>query len=279
MASTYSDLKIELIGTGEQVGTWGSTTNTNLGIAFEEAITGSADITFSGVDLTLILTNSNSSQDARNLRLVCKGVSGGARQLILGSGCQIHKLYIVKNELADNLTIKNTTGTGITIPSGGSMFVFNDGVNVVDVVTTLNALTLTNTTLINPTLNDAVLNTPTSGNLLNCTVDGANLLGYRTIPASSEKTSSYILQTSDVSKLIVVGSGGSITVPNAVFSAGDAVLIFNNTASTITLTMSITASYIGGVNTDYNSISLLTRGVANILFISGTICVVTGNVS
>ena len=43
MASTYSDLKFELIGTGEQSGTWGTTTNTNLGTAIQEAITGSAD--------------------------------------------------------------------------------------------------------------------------------------------------------------------------------------------------------------------------------------------
>jgi hypothetical protein len=56
MASTYSDLKIELIGTGEQVGTWGATTNTNLGTAIEEAITGSADVTFSSADVTLTLT-------------------------------------------------------------------------------------------------------------------------------------------------------------------------------------------------------------------------------
>ena len=46
MASTYSDLKIELIGTGEQDGTWGATTNANLGTAIEEAITGSADVAF-----------------------------------------------------------------------------------------------------------------------------------------------------------------------------------------------------------------------------------------
>jgi hypothetical protein len=57
MASTYSDLKIELIGTGEQVGTWGSTTNVNLGTAIEEAIVGSADVVFSSADVTLTLTN------------------------------------------------------------------------------------------------------------------------------------------------------------------------------------------------------------------------------
>lgn len=67
-------------------------------------------------------------------------------------------------------------------------------------------------------------------------------------------------------------------MPNATFSAGDAVVIFNNTSGSITLTMSITTSYIGGVNADDNSISLLTRGVCNILFISGTVCVVTGNI-
>jgi len=68
MASTYSDLKIELIGTGEQVGTWGSTTNTNLGTALEEAIVGSADVAFSSADVTLTLTNTNGTQAARHVR-------------------------------------------------------------------------------------------------------------------------------------------------------------------------------------------------------------------
>ncbi len=46
MASSYSDLKIELIGTGEQSGSWGTTTNTNLGTAIEEAIAESVDVPF-----------------------------------------------------------------------------------------------------------------------------------------------------------------------------------------------------------------------------------------
>ena len=131
MASTYSDLKIELIGTGEQTGTWGSTTNTNLGTALEEAITGSADVSFSSADVTLTLTNTNGTQTARNLRLVCTGTSGGARNLILGSGCQIEKLYLIQNDLADTVTVKNTTGTGVAVPAGARTFVFNDGTNVV----------------------------------------------------------------------------------------------------------------------------------------------------
>jgi hypothetical protein len=134
MASTYSDLKIELIATGEQSGSWGTTTNTNLGTALGEAITGSADVAFSSADVTLTLTDTNNAQSARNLRLNLTGTSGGARNLILGSGCQIEKLYLVNNGLADAVTVKNTTGTGIAVPAGKSMFVYNNGTNVVDAV-------------------------------------------------------------------------------------------------------------------------------------------------
>ena len=106
MASTYSDLKIELIGTGEQSGTWGTTTNTNLSTALGEAITGSADVAFSSADVTVTLTDTNNAQTARNLRLNLTGTSGGARQLILGSGCQIEKLYLINNGLADAVTVQ-----------------------------------------------------------------------------------------------------------------------------------------------------------------------------
>jgi hypothetical protein len=142
MASTYSDLKIELIGTGDQTGTWGSTTNNNFSVAISEAITGSADVAFSSADVTITLTDSNAAQTARNLRLNLTGTSGGARNLILGSGCQIEKLYLVNNGLADAVTVKNTTGTGISVPAGKTMFVFNNGTNVVDVTTYLSSLTL-----------------------------------------------------------------------------------------------------------------------------------------
>jgi hypothetical protein len=131
MASSYSPLKIELISTGEQSGTWGATTNNNLEFALSEAITGSADVAFSSADVTVTLTNTNAAQTARNLRLNLTGTSGGARELILGSGCQIEKLYLINNTLADPVTVKNTTGTGIAVPAGTSMFVFNTGANVV----------------------------------------------------------------------------------------------------------------------------------------------------
>jgi len=131
MASTYSALKLELIGTGDQSGTWGTTTNNNLGdAALGEAITGSQDINFSSADVTLTLTDTNASQPARHLRLNLTGTSGGARNLILGSGCQIEKLYLINNGLGDTVTVKNTSGTGVAVPAGKAMFVYNDGTNV-----------------------------------------------------------------------------------------------------------------------------------------------------
>jgi hypothetical protein len=109
--------------------------------------------------------------------------------------------------------------------------------------------------------------------------DGVTL-GYLNIPQSgSAKTTSYALVTTDIGKVIEVGTGGSITVPDATFAAGDAVIIFNNTSGSITMTMTITNAYIAGTDTDKATISVATRGVANILFVTGTTCVVTGNVS
>jgi hypothetical protein len=139
MASTYSSLKIELIATGEQAGTWGITTNTNLGTALEEAITGTADVAFSSADVTLTLTDTNGTQTARNLRLNLTGTSGGARNLIVPA---IEKQYIVYNGLADAVTVKNSTGTGIAVPAGKTMLVFNNGTSVLDVTTYASSMTL-----------------------------------------------------------------------------------------------------------------------------------------
>jgi len=146
MASTYSDLKFELIGTGEQSGTWGTTTNTNLGTAIEEAITGSADVTFASGTVTLTLTNTNASQTARNLRLNLTGTSGGAQDLVVPA---IEKFYLVNNGCADTITVKNSGGTGVAVPAGKAMLVFNDGTNVVDAVNHFNTASVGTLTLTN----------------------------------------------------------------------------------------------------------------------------------
>lgn len=105
-------------------------------------------------------------------------------------------------------------------------------------------------------------------------------VGFRNVPQSgSAKTTSYSLAVGDVGKFIEVGASGSITIPDATFAAGDVVSIFNNTSGNITITCTITTAYIAGTDADKASVTLATRGVATILFLSGTVCVINGNVS
>lgn len=140
MASTYStNLKIQLMATGENTGTWGSVTNTNLGTALEEAIVGSTTVAFNGADVTLTLTNSNAAQTARNLRLVLTGTSSGARQLVVPA---LEKTFIIKNELSDTCTVLVSGQTGVAVPAGKTMWLYNDGTDVKDVTTHLSSLTL-----------------------------------------------------------------------------------------------------------------------------------------
>ena len=97
--------------------------------------------------------------------------------------------------------------------------------------------------------------------------------------SGSAKTTAYTLTVADVGRFIEVGTGGSIVVPDATFSAGDAVILVNNTTGSITITLSITTAYRAGVDADQATLTLATRGVANVLFLSGTVCILAGNVA
>lgn len=188
---------------------------------------------------------------------------------------------------AENVIIGNAAGsvktvapgtTGNVLTSNGTVWL-SQAANVTIGNTTV-ALGNTVTTVGNLTLTNPTLGTPASGNLTNCTADGTSSVGYRNIPQSgSDKTTSYSLATTDVGKFVGVGTSGSITIPNSTFAAGDVISLFNNTTGNITVTCSITTAYIAGTNTDKDTMTLATRGVATILFISGTVCVVSGNVS
>jgi len=224
MASTYSPLKIELIGTGEQSGTWGVTTNTNLGTAIEEAITGSADVAFSSADVTVTLTNTNTAQIARNLRLNLTGTSGGARNLILGSGCQIEKLYLVNNGLADAVTVKNTSGTGIAVPAGKSTFVYNNGTDVVDALSYFSGtLVSSSATITGGSINGTAIggSSAAAGSFTTLAASGNTTLtgdlavnGNTTLGNASGDTITANAGTLNIPNNLVFNSTGSVTLPN-----------------------------------------------------------------
>ena len=145
MASTYSsNLKIELIGTGEQVGAWGTTTNENFSNVFEQAIVGRGTANFpADANLTLTYTDSVTSQIPRNLYLnTTSGVSlTVTRDLIVPT---INKTYIVENNTTggQSIRVKTSAGTGITIPNGVKAFLYVNGTNVIGAFDYLASLTL-----------------------------------------------------------------------------------------------------------------------------------------
>ena len=135
--STYSNLAIELIGTGEQDGTWGTTTNVNLGTALEEAIVGTVDQAVGTGDTTPSWsTSSNATQVPRHLRINLTGSAGGTGNLIvptLSGG----KNYYIRNFSTTAITVKTSGGTGILVPAKDgadvkSMSLYQDGTNVVE---------------------------------------------------------------------------------------------------------------------------------------------------
>ena len=130
MASTYStNLRLELIGTGEQQGTWGTTTNTNLGTLLEEAIGGYVSVTVSNSGDTTLTTANGAADQARNMTLNLTGTISAERNVIVPSA---EKIYIVKNSTTGGyaVTVKVSGQTGVSVPNGTTMLVYVDGTDV-----------------------------------------------------------------------------------------------------------------------------------------------------
>jgi hypothetical protein len=345
--STYStNLKVQLIGTGEENGTWGDVTNNAFNNVFEQAIVGYGTVNFSSdANTTLTLANGNTSQTARNLYLnVTSSVSlSTTRDVIIPSitsgSTPIQKLYIVKNATTGSQSIRiiGASGTGITIPNGATVMVYSNGTNVVDVATYFSSLTLGSALPVASggtgvqSLGSGVvtwMQTPSSANLAAAVTDetGSGSLvfsnsptlttprlagsstgystfassnasatnytitfpaenmttGFRNIPNTGTKTSSYTLAVDDVGKYVQVGASGSIVVPNSTFADGDVVSIINTNTSGITMTFNITTANISGATVNKGgggTVTLASRGLASIVFYSATACVITGAVT
>jgi hypothetical protein len=133
MSSTYSDnLAIELIGTGDQAGNWGSTTNTNLGILVEQAISGYVTQSMPGTDVTLSMTQ-GASATARNMFIELTG-TGGASLIVPVN----KKLYFIYNSTSAATTVKVSGQTGVSVPAGAKIALVCNGT---DIVTATNYMT------------------------------------------------------------------------------------------------------------------------------------------
>ena len=138
MSSTYStDLRVQLMGTGDQAGTWGATTNNNFQYIFEQAIAGVQTITLSTSPYALTYLNGATSTLANNQAIAAAlifngGVSGGAATVTTPNGSQ--KLYIIYNNTtspatAITLQVTGSSGSTIVVPAGVTTSVYTDGTN------------------------------------------------------------------------------------------------------------------------------------------------------
>jgi hypothetical protein len=133
MASTYSsDLKLELMATGENAGTWGTKTNTNLNLV-QQAIAGYEAINVASADVALVMSNASIS-NARNMVLSFTGTLAGNRVVTIPDS--IEKFYILKDgttHSGNTLTFKTVSGTGFTLDEGKIHAAYSDGTNIQEV--------------------------------------------------------------------------------------------------------------------------------------------------
>ena len=161
MASSYStDLKLELMVTGENSGTWGDKTNTNLNL-IQQAIAGFESIAITSTNTTLAMTDATIS-NARNAVLKFTGTITANCTVFVASG--IEKTYILENGTTGNFTVAlNQVGGSSAIFAGtdkSNKLVYLDGTNAVDLglANLTGTQTLTNKTLTSPTINDSIIN-------------------------------------------------------------------------------------------------------------------------
>ena len=142
MASTYStNLALELIGTGDQAGTWGNSTNNNIGTLLEQAVSGYATQTITdGVDTVITIPN-GATGVARNMSIVCTGTLTASRNLVVPAN---KKLYVITNNTSGGfaVTVKVSGQTGVSVPNGAKTLLVCNGTDIIDATNYLSSLTL-----------------------------------------------------------------------------------------------------------------------------------------
>ena len=316
MSSTYStNLAIELIGTGDQAGNWGSTTNTNLGTLIEQAISGYVTQgVITGTDTVITIPN-GATGVARNMFIELTGTGGASTNLIVPTN---KKLYFIYNNASGAVTVKVTGLTGVSVPAGAKVLLVCNGTDVVSATNYMVSLTAGSAT-VSGALGVSGTTTLTGASVLTGAVSGAGINAYlasppaiggtaaaagsfttvtasstvtatgavsgsavsdslsnvRNIPQTS-KSAPYTLVATDNGQCIVTNSG--VTVPASVFAAGNVVTVYNNSGSTITITQGggLTLQFAGQSTSTTGNRSLALYGITTVLFLSASSAVITG---
>jgi len=173
-------------------------------------------------------------------------------------------VFTADSSAALNIQVGGTNA--IQIGTGASVVISNLALPTSLTLTTLNATSASITTL--------------SGTSSTFTTVSDGVGNVRNIPsAGAAKTSEYTLTISDIGEFITIGTSGKLLVPNNTFSTGNAVSVYNDTTGNVSINISTTTAYVVGTNTNRTGATLATRGIANILFINPSYCILSGNLT
>ena len=258
--STYSpDLRIELITTGDQAGTWGTTTNTNLGTLIEGAIAGYDTVSVTSANQAF--TALNGAADQARLAMIQLTTTTAANFAVYSP--PVSKQYIIWNNSAYTATIYNSTvignttaaGTGVAIASGDRVVVFSNGTNFYDV----KANSITGTL--------AIANGGTGQTTANAAFNAlapsqtGNSGKYLTTNGTNTSWDAIDISTADITGVLPAANGGTgvnnstrtITLGGNLTTSGafNTTLTATNTTS-ITLPTTGTLATLAGAETLYN---------------------------
>lgn len=214
--STYStNLALELIADGDQTGTWGTTTNTNLGTLIEQAISGYVTQACTGGTDTITIPNGTTGV-ARNMFLELTGTGGGT--LVVPSN---KKLYFIYNNTSTAITVKVSGQTGVSVPAAAKMVLVSNGTDVVVATNYMSSLTL------GSALGVASGGTGVASNTAYAVLTGGTTSTGAVQSVASVGTSGQVLTsngagalpsfqtiTSFVSGMIMLWSGSSASIPS-----------------------------------------------------------------
>jgi hypothetical protein len=250
MATYSTNLALTLLTTGEGAGTWGNTTNTNLGTLLEQAISGYVTQGVStGTDTTLTIPN-GATGVARNMYIELTGTGGANTNLVVPSN---KKLYFIFNNASGAVTVKVAAQTGVSVPAGKKVVLVSNGTDVVNGLNYIadfgtNSFTVTNLTATSATI------TTLDSTSANITTLGSTSANITTLGSTSANITT------------LTGTTFGTTATTQLRGASAQITTLTSASANITQLQSTSAT-----------ITTLTSTSANITTLTGTTVTYTGN--
>ena len=273
MSSTFStNLAIELIGTGDQAGTWGNTTNTNLGTLIEQAISGYVtQAVATGTDTTLTIPN-GATGVARNMFIELTGTGGASTNLIVPSN---KKLYFIYNNSTGAVTVKVSGQTGVSVAATEKKILVSNGTDIVEATTYFSS--------VGGSLNLTTL-TATSANITTLTGTNWSATSLTLTNALKVAEGGTGLDSTPTNGQLLIGNGTGFAL--STLTAGSGITITNNAGSislsaaglpAVTVSNTTTISAVANNHYVLTAVSLTTVTLPASPTISDTIYVTVAN--